>query len=205
MIFRQRVGGENLIIECDEYLEAQVRLVFRSIESAVGQGLELRVGTRIQIGWSVLTLREDADGLRVCEPIFRKDLANELNSTLDITLGVLLSQVQILHRVAAEGMDVVYWQAVLARRDAIATAEIYLKRTVPIRKHDSGWYIGDLNAIEDATEEETEAIEISQLLTSRPAVLQLLALPPGFIATMRDESILQIFDQNGVDRWAIEK
>jgi hypothetical protein len=102
-------------------------------------------------------------------------------------------------------MDVVYWQAVLARRDAIATAEIYLKRSVPIREHDSGWYIGDLNAIEDATEEETEAIEISHLVTSRPAVLQLLALPPGFIATMRDESILQIFDQNGVDRWAIGK
>jgi len=204
MILETLIGDEKLIVECEAELQPLATEVMRKLEAANAQGLAMRDGARVQLGWSVITLRADNGRLRVCEPAFNTNPFQLFTPTLDISLRLLDAQVRVLRRVKEEGVDVMFDQIVLAARGALEVPDIYLKRLAPLQNEDSGWFIGDLNQIEDATTEHTEAVPAFKLLRKREAVIQVLALPPGYIVTMKKDVIDQVFDSNGQDRWQLQ-
>src|SRR5262249_40599598 len=150
--------------------------VVRKLESANERGVQMVDGTRIQVGWSVLTLRAEGSGLRVCEPAFRTNPFEQLEPRLDVTMRVLASQIRVLRQVGEVGVDVTYDQLVLIVTGALERGAIYLKRLDPSSKQDSGWFIGDLDHIENPDETQTQAVAAFELLRVRRAILQVLAL-----------------------------
>lgn len=201
MILTVQIGNMPVILECEERWRTMGEEALLRIEAAHHRGPAIHDGTRIQYTWSVFTLRKEGKTLRVCEPAFSKDPTQELCPTVDVTLSVLAGQLRVLRRVHASGEDVLWQQKVMTLRGVLDTGAIYLKRLEPESAEDSGWYIGDLEDIRDADRENTEAIQVYELLRLRPTLLDVLTLPPGFIVTMSGKTILQIFDQEGHDCW----
>jgi hypothetical protein len=198
------IGNAALLLECDPDLQSLAGRVMDKIAAAHRQGLRIVDGAHIQIGWSVLTLKAENGRLRVCEPHFGANPFEQLEPTVSITLRVLEAQVRLLRRVGEAGVDVTYDQLVLATPAALASPGIYLKRLDPLSPQDTGWFIGALigssHRIEEASD--VRALAVFELFQMRPAVLQVLALPPGSIVTMSGDAVEHVFDSEGRDRWA---
>jgi hypothetical protein len=199
---RRRIGGQMILLECDAQFESQANSVLDKLASLKDQGHTLHDGTKIQFGWSVLILRAENDCLRMCEPAFFGDALDDTSPTLDTTLSVLTAQVRILHAIREEGADVRFDQAVIFKRGVLELPEIFLKRDTTDVEGYSGWFIGDLNDIEGSGDEESlESLPIFELLKRRYAVLQVLALPPGYLVTMHEDRIVDILDSEEKSRW----
>lgn len=202
MILTRAVDSTEIKIECDEALAAAAADVVRKFESLHRSGDVLRDGLRVRFGWSVLTLRAEDHALRVCEPAFDRNPLVELNSTVDVTLRVLVSQVGVLRRVGEAGSDISFEQLVLARGAELEAPSIFLQRLKPAGEQDSGWLIGDADRIESPERDDLRPIRIFELLRRRPEALQALALPVGYVVVMRGGEIAQVYDAGGRELWS---
>jgi hypothetical protein len=200
MLVERRVDSTRLIAECDAALRDAADDVLRKFEALQREGLALRDGTRIRFGWSILTLRAETGGLRVCEPAFDGDPLRETSPTINVTLRVLAGQVRVLKCVHESGSDVGFEELVLVRQGALEAPGIFLRRQKPVSPNDSGWLIGDLDHIEETGGDLTPT-PVYALVRSRPAALAVLALPVDYTVVMRGAEISNVFDATGQDRW----
>lgn len=96
------------------------------------------------------------------------------------------------------GEDAFFDQFVIAVQGAMSQPRIFLRRDSSISADDSGWLLASVeNPEELADETRLESIAIASLVQRRPALLQALTLPRGFIVVFSGDSIEQIFDAGG--------
>jgi len=158
-----------------------------------------RPGLRVRFGWSILTLREQADGgLIVCEPDFDGDPLREVRPRIDTTLEVLARQTALVRRVGVTPVDLGFEQFVLVARGALSATELGLFRYEPERDDDTGWTISSPEHPGSAEDPDAfEAIRVFALLSLRPVVLSVLGLPPEFAAIIDGDQITAVMGPDG--------
>ena len=204
MIFEQTVGVQRVILECDASLEPAATDVFRTLSNLDRSGSTPRAGLRIRFGWSLLTLAEDAAGLRVCEPLFSGDPSTELNPTLDATLRVLVSQVRWLRQLKEQGSDVFFHQQILVTQDALAAGQIFALRGEQTSEDDSGWSVAPVPAPGESIDtRHLSALPIYSLVGSHPGLLSILTLPAGYLVRLDDGQVAEITSPDGRIGWQL--
>jgi len=163
-------------------------------------GPRLKEDSRIQFGWSVLTLRAEDGGLRVCEPDFWGDISG-MRPTVDTTLAVLKEQVSVLRAAGEDGVDVQFTEFVAVARGAIETADLFLKRDAPLSEGDTGWFVGRLEDLKAARPAAVDALRVFEVLRVRPALVHVMALPPGYLVIVRGNKVEALLDKQLHLKW----
>lgn len=156
-------------------------------------------GMTVRFGWSLLQLREAADGrLILCEPDYLGNPFAELRPRVDITLRVLAAQSELAHAVGVVPVDVGFEQFIVVSRGALAATAVQLVRADSLDADDSGWSLDSPSG--GAAPDDYEALRAYTLLSRRPAVLPALILPVGFAAIIRGQAISEVRDPEGKRR-----
>jgi hypothetical protein len=203
VILSRRVDDEVVTIECDASLEDAAGDVLETLRRLARSGTKLRDGYRMRFGWSVLTLRAEDGGFRVCEPRFSGDPRTELSPTLDTTLAVLVAQVHWLRRLGVQGEDVVFDQQVVLAEGALDASEIFALRGSPTSEADTGWSVASVPAEDEAVGQRgLTALPVHRLVDAAPDLLPILTLPEGYLVTLHEGEVVEITDPQGEVRWA---
>lgn len=162
------------------------------------EGMRPRVGSTVQVGWSILKLVPSANGAVLCEPNFMGDPFNEFQPSVEITLRVLAEQRALLERAGCDPLPWRFDEKVVLRRGALEATRIYAERQIP-KEGDSGWYVGianDQSVI--PTVEDMEALWAYQLLERRPELLAAFALPIGWMTVWDGRALEALVDEKNV-------
>jgi hypothetical protein len=196
MLLAEEIGNKRVILQCRDDLAPQGGDILKEIRRTfTPQSERLTHGFTIQWGWSVLCLRDRTPDLILCEPSFRGNPFVEWSDDVTTTLAVLSMQVAFLRSIDFPGSDCVtarFDDKIVLAKGCLSNQRIYLERINVSRGRpglvdDSGWYIGPVPALENTPE--YQSMRIYELLRLRPAAVQVLELPPGFLV---------IFDGNKV-------
>jgi hypothetical protein len=186
-----RIGSKLVAVNCQGALRPQCKWLLGYLRETFSPKVEqLRDGFKLQVGWSTLCLREQDGELLVCEPDYRGDPFTRWHDDITSTLTVQAQQNDILKQTGAEGVAALFQHKIVLANGCLAEQRIYLHRTKGSPPGDSGWYVGPVTKSKD--QPVYEAMYVYQLLQQRPALLQVLALPPGFMV---------IFDGDKIEGW----
>lgn len=191
---RANVGGREISIKAAAALKGQVDWLVGLLHGMHAEGRVLSDGQRLQLGFSVLTARQYVDGVTsLWEPDFDRNPFEDLREGVDVTMALLAQQTGFARRAGAQATNISFQDKIVLTSGALSARSIYLERSVPDpEKHDSGWFIG-LRGNDPGGE--LEAIHAYQLLRQRPALLAVLALPPGFMVFVEGEEIVGVANE----------
>jgi hypothetical protein len=202
MIFTQIIQSRKIIVECDAALEPAAGDVFATLAGLTRSGSALHEGFRIRFGWSLLSLRADSGGLRVCEPLFSGDPLTELNPTLDITFRVLVEQLQWLRRTEQQGEDISFEQQIVFTHDAFAATEVFALRGQAGSETDSGWSVAPVPAEGGEIDmSHLSAQPVYRLIETHPGLLSILTLPTGALVRLKHDQVVEITGADDRVRW----
>ena len=205
MIVRRTIDGQRVLAECAPAFEAAAADVLASFAALSGSGQPLHDGMRVRFGWSLLTLRTDPEGLRVCEPRFSRDAVGDLNRELDTTLGVLTEQVKWLRQLGMQGTDAYFDQNIVATEDALSAADIFALRGEPESEADSGWSVAPVPAAGGEIDTSAlRAVPIGDLVAARPGLLPIMTLPVGFLVRLNGNRVVEVTSPGGVVVWPLQ-
>jgi hypothetical protein len=202
VIFTRTIGAQRILAECAASLEPAVNDIFKTSANLDQSDKPLHAGFSIRFGWSLLTLAEEPGGLRICEPRFSGNPIHELNPALDITINVLVSQIEMLHRAGERGEDVFFDQQILLAPGALTAPEIFALRGERTSEADSGWSIAPVPAPGHQIDTSNlTAQPIYRLVGSHPGLLSIMTLPQGYLVRLRRGEVVEIDDPDGRTRW----
>ncbi|MBG1241065.1 immunity protein Imm33 domain-containing protein [Nostoc sp. NZL] len=203
MKFQRQIGAFNVVAHCPDDLEHQAQALLDKLAEINQQKSNLKDGTKVEFGWSILTLRGNEDELVVCEPYFSDDPFQNYLPVVDDTLRVITEQIELLNRVGVEGVNPSFQDKVVIAKGSLQANHIYLERKSPeANTHNSGWYIGEVTQDKpEQTDDNFEAVYVYQLLNQRPALMPILALPPGYLVIVNEDIIEAIFNKDNQNIW----
>lgn len=193
--FTTQSDGITLVLHCQDRFAVQAESLLDAIKSFAGNGVGLKDGVRIQMGWSLLCLKQRDTELVVCEPNFDTNPFSE-REDVTTTLKVLLEQSILLQRLGVAPLDFRFDDKIVMANGCLAEQNVVLTRSEPT-PGDSGWYICGMR--NDVTE--LEAIYTCQLLHTRPAFLQVLSLPAEYMVVFDGDQIEFVLNPAAEHLW----
>jgi hypothetical protein len=109
-------------------------------------------------------------------------------------MRVILEQGKVCKSVNVEPMAAWYTHDVQLAPGVLDEPKVYLLRRPPASDHDSGWYIGPVANEAGAKAEELETLAVWQVFQRREALLEVMALPVGYLAVMFHSLVDAILD-----------
>lgn len=190
---KKKILGKIFSANHDVELSSEANWLLSEVEKISLQGVEIKDGTKIQFGWSLLIFREVADQVEICEPNFAGDPFSSINNDLSITLQVQSAQNVLNMRLGIPPQSTSFQDKIVLSSGCLNDTNIYMERRRPVpEKSDSGWLIG--NADENKQNDNIVAIYAYQLLFQRPLLLQLLQLPEGYMAIINESEVEAILN-----------
>ena len=197
--FTRTIDGSVLHLSCEPALEPEARLLFDALAHAAAKKT-LAAGDTVHVGWTTLTLAAQGRGLQVREPDYEKNPQRGTLADLTGTLTVLSWQRAVLARASVEGVAIDFLQTVAVTEGALDEPQVQLLRSAAASPGDSGWLIGHVD--EDEEEDALESMRVCDLLHHRPALLQAMTLPPGYLVVFDGDEIQSVDDPSGKDVWS---
>lgn len=194
----REIDGSMVVVRCDESLQTQAQWLLGILRELSSGGPALRDGVRVDVGWSVITLRSIHKKLYVHEPDYSGDPFTQLRNDLTATLTVIANQNDFLALLQVSGVPARFDQKIVLSGGALEIDHVYLERSGEITPTDSGWYIGPV----DEDQSKLEAIYVFQLLDTRPNLLRFLALPDGCLVVVSGDRIESVVDGRNDDLWS---
>ncbi|MBC3907878.1 immunity protein Imm33 domain-containing protein [Undibacterium umbellatum] len=181
LINSAKIGGTLIKVACESELDLQAKWLLGVLEQMYQRGVKFDDGTRIQIGWSILSLIKQDDGsFMVCEPDFDRNPFEDIRNSVDVSLNVIAKQNKFTSGIGAKQVPIAFQNKVIMAKGVLDESSFYLERIAPdLEKNDSGWYIGKTNLNEE--KDELSAIYAFQLLQLRPELIDVLTLPEGYM------------------------
>ena len=88
---------------------------------------------------------------------------------------------------------------------ALAGGDIYLERIASEEAGDTGWFLGSAEKPQETIDNGgCEAIALADLVDQHPALVQAMALPPGYLAVFSEGQLAAVLDPRGADLWGGE-
>lgn len=201
MIARETLKSGTVVVRCRDELAAQSKWLLATLRSMEASGSRFRDGETVQVGWSILTLREKDGELVLCEPDFSHDPLRDVREDVTTTLVVLAQMKDVLARTGASPSFPTFREMLVLAKGVLDDRDVYLHRIATTTPGDSGWFIGRPG---DAAPQpsDLDAMPIYALVARRPALLRVLALPVDFIAIVEGDAIKGIADGAGHEVWA---
>lgn len=204
MKLQRKIGAYEIVVECGDDLKVQGEALLNKLVELNEHGPALKDDTVIEFGWAPLKLREEDDTLVAYEPDFDGNALHDFVRGVDRVLRVLTWQISLLNSLSLKPEPAHFNKKLVMVKGCLQLLRIYLEREKTSRDDDSGWYIGDEKRPEAREKKsELEGIYVYELLKLRPAVMKVLALPPGYLVTMEGDEPESIFDPDGKDLWAV--
>lgn len=136
--------------------------------------------------------QETRDALEVTNP----DLAEDSDRLVEP------NDPAILRKLGLEGRFVSLSDKVVITAGALEERRIVAERSDNPAPSDTGWFVRSISDnAEEGSEPLLEAITVSELLERRPALRDLLALPPGFLAVFAGDSLLSVLNPENEEVW----
>lgn len=197
----RKLDGLILQADCSEPYTAAVQSLLSDFAGMHQRGPQLKNGSRVRYGWVDLQLSQIENVLHICEPDFLNDITHFI-PWLDTTLMVLASQAKIIQAAGCAPKNTLYTDQIILARGCLEKPGVYLERQEPSRPDDSGWYIGSTSRESTPPNENLEAIRAYQLLSSRPALMQVLALPVAYLAVFDQSRLVKVVDAQDHPVWS---
>jgi hypothetical protein len=196
-------SGSCIHLSCAREYEASAQSLANTLINICKSGVGIFDGVTVEIGWSLLTLVKDSsNSYTVCEPDFRSGQVSELTSDLTTTIKVMRQQIALLNRVGLRATRCRYDQRVIVLKGALDRKRIYADRNEP-KNFDSGWYLGAPDQVGQPSADELESIPLYHLLSLRPEIIDVLALPVGCIVVWDQNTIEALYNPEGKNLWSV--
>lgn len=179
-----------ILAVCDGELEPFASATIGKLASRIRQDHAKAVQT-VHIGWTVLTARIEDDGIRLFEPNYDSNPSTELRPDISCSLRILKSQLDLLEQLGLEGQPVNFEQKLVLEQRAVKEKRVYLHRQPTDNPADSGWFLGITSS---PMRRKLEAIQLWQLLGSRPELMRVLLLPNDYIAAFNGAKLDSVSD-----------
>lgn len=188
------IARETVVARCapEQALEART-MIERGFGPLAGRkpGLE---GAVVVFGWAAYRLERREGQLVVCEPDFDED-PRRFRPDVTASLRVVARQVGLVKMLGVKPEGCRFDDKIVADRAALRAREVYLHRTGPAKGGDSGWYMGRADAKGKPSAEELAGfLSCGLVRLGRERLLDVLALPVGYIARFEGDTLMGIAD-----------
>ncbi|NMO18322.1 hypothetical protein HPC49_44975 [Pyxidicoccus fallax] len=164
-------------------------------------GARFEDGQSFDFGGMWFSLSRHGEELWVGRPVVEGQAI--LGAEADVTplLTCLVRQLALASRVGAAPVEARLVDKVVLERGCLDLPRVYLER-IEAGQGDSGWFIGDAERDEGkGRDRELMALSVWQLFHLRPALLDVLALPPGFMVILGGEAIEAVVNPSNENVW----
>ena len=193
--FIKNIGDKTFIALADECFAMQVEGLFGFLNEVEND--RLIDGFSIQVGWSIYFLDKREDGYHIIVHDYTRNPFEDMTDDLTISLWIVLNQVSFVKSLTIEGELMRFCDKIVAAKNVLELDHIYLERTKDCEKGDSGWYIGPINDEDDT--EEYEAFYAYELLKLKPALIQVLTLPSGYLVIFEKDELKAVVNERNVN------
>jgi hypothetical protein len=175
----RRYGDRTVRASAAPELHAELERLFEVMDQMHGQGLAFRAGQKMPIGWTTLTLVDEAGDLVVHEPDYdAADPEAASRADLSVSLRMLGEQRHVLELASVEGEAVDFDEHVLVVRGALTAEQVFLFRVVSPGGRTTGWRITP--AEDGEGEMEVDSLPVHRVLSARAPLVSVFLLPAGF-------------------------
>lgn len=195
--FTRDVGGRTIVARCAPALAPEAARLLEAVAKRWPNGRGLAEGATVEAGWTRLRLIGVDGQLVLCEPDFEH---GGHVSHVQHTLAVAAAQAQVLRRLRLEGDAPMHDATLVVRRGALTADRVQLERGEPAPGA-SGWYVGLPDEDPPTDADAFETLTVGDLVERRPALLALLALPPGYMAIVDGETVKAVLNPDFEDVW----
>lgn len=193
------MGVKRVTLKCAQRVALQAQWVLDLLRKLELESEIFKDGARIELGWVILTVSGTSGEFTLLGPDFERDPFRDTTDDLTVCLEVQAKQNDVLRRMGIEGEAASFQDKVVIAKGALHLERVFLERTADVEKGDSGWYIGP--AVNTEEQPPLEAIYVFELLKHRPDLLQVLALPPGYLVVFDRDKIESVLNGDDVDVW----
>ena len=194
-----RIGERTLAVNAGDALAPEAEWLLETIRGVYERGGELKDGTTVEVGWTVLTLKERDGALVVCEPDYAHDPFAGLKEDVSLTLLLLGQQNDVLKRVGAEMVPARFDEKVVVAEGVLAARKIYLHRQPKTSDDDSGWYVGYFDGPEG--DPAYQSLYVFEVLKERRDLGRVLGLPFGYVVVFDGDQIIGIQNDREQEVW----
>jgi hypothetical protein len=183
-------------------LEHEVARLFALFEELRAESVPLDQRMRLPIGWTTLSFAvegEHGQRLIVEEPDYANQPEFRTRSDVSVSLAVLARQREVLGRTGVGGEAISFEQHVLTIRGALELDEVLLLRVASPGGRLSGWRLAPASGLGD--DDEVESLPVYAILEARPALLDAMLLPPGYMAYFSGDLLTVIVDERDEVVW----
>ncbi|RNB51995.1 hypothetical protein AAFJ72_16600 [Brevibacillus gelatini] len=198
----KQISNKIFVVTCREFLAEQADFLLDLFADVEHENGPLRNGAKIQVGWTILIVkeREGHEGqMEIVAPDYDTNPFTETNRDLSVSLYIQMAQNHCLQTLQLTGEAALFQDKIVVAKGALEEEHVYLQRAEQREAGDSGWYLGPVRGEVDS--DGLESYYIFQLLKHRPSLLQALALPRGYIAVFRGDQIEAVLDEHDENVW----
>ncbi|MCA9701528.1 MAG: hypothetical protein KC431_28670 [Myxococcales bacterium] len=195
-------GARTVYAGADPGLATEVERLFLLLEDLRAESVEISGNTELPIGWTTLTFTvegEAGERLVVREPDYDGDPEEATRADISVSLAVLARQRAVLERVNVAGEAIDFDEHVLTIAGSLDIDEVLLLRVPSPGGRLTGWRLAPTAGIKE--EDALESLPVHVILRRRPALLDAMLLPPGYIVYFAGDQMTTILDPDDVVVW----
>jgi hypothetical protein len=171
--------------------------LLKTVAASIGISASAADGMKVRVGWSILTIRQRVQELFLYEPDFSGDVHKETREDLSTTLRVNAAQARLSRMLpGVKLIGCTCFDTIQVPEGVFSHRKLFMRRIKAPIHSESGLYISPtdpLEALKAKEPEETRNRESYLLLKERFAVLQVLGLPPEYVAEFDGNEVVVIY------------
>ncbi len=192
-------GDQSIYVYADPSLRGEVQRVFAVLDAMAAESFEIRDGSLLPIGWTTLRFEVGTDRITLLEPDYDGDPEAAWRPDISVSLSTLARQRAVLDLIDVEGEAINFDQHVLLVVGALERDDVFMMRVDSPGGRMTGWRLVPHDGIGE--DDEVDSIPVHAILRARPALLDAMLLPAGYMAVYVGDRITQVIDEHDVVVW----
>lgn len=195
-------GERTIYVYADPSLALEVRRLFALFEDLEAEQVPIDHTTQLPIGWTTLSFAvegERGERLVVLEPDYANQPETRTRQDISVSLATLARQRAVLEHAGVGGQPIDFDEHVLAIRGSLALDEVFLLRVDSPGGRMTGWRLSPTEGIPE--DSETESLPVYAILEARPALLDAMLLPAGYMAFYSGDTLTTIVNERDEVVW----
>jgi hypothetical protein len=195
-------GERTIYAYADPALAPEVARLFALFEDLRSEQVPLDADTQLPIGWTTLTFSiegERGERLVVEEPDYANQPETHTRQDISVSLATLARQRAVLEHAGVAGQPIDFDEHVLAFRGALELDEVFLLRVDSPGGRLTGWRLSPTDDIPEGAE--IDSLPVYAILEARPALLDAMLLPVGYMAFYSGDTLTTIVNERDEVVW----